>query len=76
MLMNKTISVGRLYACFAPQGAGSPLIDKCCTLEKDEPKRIGFGWLIRLPFMGERPTIGLTVGKWNKTPNAQLKRRP
>lgn len=62
--MNKTVSVGRFFACLASQGSGSPLVDRAMTTEKDGEKRSGRGFLIRLPFTGNRPTVGLVVGRW------------
>lgn len=64
-MKSKTISAGRFFACFAPQAAGSPLVDKSLTTEKEHPNRIGYGYLIRLPFTGNNPTTGLVIGMWN-----------
>ena len=62
--MNKAKSIGRYFVCLAPQGGGSPLIDEAHTYEKEEPFRKGKGYLIRLPFTGNKPTTGLVVGMW------------
>lgn len=63
-LIGKTVSVGRTYVCLAHQGAGSPMIDRCSTFEKGGQKRHGDGRLIRLPFKGGAPTVGLVIGLW------------
>jgi len=62
-----------LYACIAPQGQGAPLIDQAFTIEKDGKQRRGHGFLIRVPFTRNRPTIGLVVGLWKQTFNQQEK---
>lgn len=64
MKINQAFSKFGFYIVFAPQAAGSPFIDKCFTHEKEEPFRRGKGFLIRLPFKGKKPTIGLVIGKW------------
>jgi len=64
--MNKTKSIGRYFVCFASQAGGSPLIDKAITTEKEAPFRTGNSFLFRLPFTGNRPTVGLVLGKWRK----------
>ena len=63
-IVNKTVSVGRLFACLTPQGGGSPLVDRAVTTEKDGAQRRGSALLIRLPFTGHKPTVGLVVGMW------------
>ena len=64
-------SFGRLYVVLAWQPAGAPLVDRCTTYEKRRPLggplRRGRGVLIRLPFAGHRPTIGLVIGIWEPT---------
>ena len=67
MVVNKAVSIFGLFVCLAPQGSGSPLMDRCMTTEKVGEKRRGKGLLFRLPFTGNRPTIGLVLGKWRKT---------
>ncbi len=66
MKIYKAHSLGRFYITLALQAAGSPLIDPCFTREKEEPFRAGPGFLIRLPFKGKNPTVGVVIGKWNK----------
>ena len=63
-IINKTISVYGYFSCLAWQGSGSPLVDKTTSFEKEGEKRIGDSILIRLPFMGNKPTVGLVLGKW------------
>lgn len=63
-LKNEAVSVGRYFAVLASQAAGAPLIDKAITQEREGQMRRGKGVLIRLPFTGNRPTIGLVLGQW------------
>jgi hypothetical protein len=69
--MNTAHSWRRTYVVFgASQGSGSPLIDRCRTIESDGQRRQGRGVLIRLPFCGGRPTRGLVVGIWDRPGSA------
>jgi hypothetical protein len=63
-IINRSFSLFRLFVVLAPQAGGSPLIDRCNTRELEPPHRIGRGILIRLPFTGRHPTIGLVLGHW------------
>lgn len=65
-LVNRCFSIGPFYAVIAPQAGGSPLVDRANTTEKEGKLRRGTGYLIRLPFTGHRPTLGLNVGRWRK----------
>ena len=66
--MRTAHSLGRFFVVFgAGQGAGSPLIDRAHTHEKEGEMRHGSGFLIRLPFTGNQPTRGLVIGRWRKT---------
>lgn len=73
-MIGKTHSFGRLFVCFSWQGAGSPLIDDAMTWEKEGKKRKGKSKLIRMPFTGYRPTIGLCIGIWGKHNGKRTKR--
>ncbi len=68
MNINNTISFYGYFVCLSHQAGGSPLIDPAHVREKDPPNRQGKGWLIRLPYTGGSPTIGLTFGKWETIP--------
>lgn len=62
-------SLGRVYIVLgAHQGAGSPLVDRAVTNEREGAMRSGYGLLFRLPFTGNMPTRGLVVGVWRRQP--------
>jgi hypothetical protein len=65
--MTTAHSLGRVFVCIgAPQAQGAPLVDRAFTRELDGPLRVGVGFLIRLPFMRDRPTRGIVIGVWRK----------
>jgi len=64
--INRAYSLGRYYIVLANQGSGSPMIDKAFTNEQEGAYRKGKGFLIRLPFTGNRPTKGIVIGRWKK----------
>lgn len=68
-ILNKTINMGKYFACLAGQAAGSPLVDRAITREivnlRSMKERTGDSVLIRLPFTGKnKPTVGIVFGRW------------
>ena len=63
--MAHVMSIGRFYLVTGvEQAAGAPLFNRSTTVEAERPARVGFGWLVRLPFTGRRPTHGIAFGRW------------
>jgi len=65
--MKNTITLGKFYIGIGQQAEGSPILDRAvcaaCVTETGM-KKLGEGWLLRLPFTGNRQTVGVIFGKW------------
>jgi hypothetical protein len=65
--MAKIVSLGNFYLVIGvEQAAGARLFNRATTVEAERPARVGFGWLVRLPFTGARPTLGVAFGRWRQ----------